>query len=317
MYKEISDILKNNEKFLIVSHANPDGDAIGSMLALGDALRQLKKKVHLYNVDKVPANLEFLNGSNQIKQKIDLNEKYNVGILVDCAQPIRVSQEFFNAKNMDKLICIDHHEVDSPCCDANVIKKEAAATAELVYELLKDMKATITKDIANDIFCGLSVDTGSFRYQNTSAYVFKILAELVELGADPWLVASNLDESIRIEQLKLLREVLGTVESYNDDKFVTITISQDMFKKAGATLEMCEEFINFPRSIKSVEVAGLFREKGKDEWKVSLRSKSYVNLVEIVKKYDGGGHFHAAGCTIKGDLASVKLKILKDVKESL
>lgn len=315
----ILDCLKKAKRILIAGHYHPDGDALGSTLALGLGLKQLGKTVVMYNRDKIPFNLSFLPSVQELTQQLP-KESFDCAVMVDCAQPKRISDAFaaaVQAKKFTTLVCIDHHLLDQPAGDIDWIEPQAASTGGVVWNLLKKLKVTLTKDIANLTFCTLTVDTGSFRYSNTTAEVFDLASELMKAGADPWFVAMHLEESLPVERYRLLAESLESLEIQLDGKYASMEVTPAMLQNAGASEEHSEEFANIPRSIRGVEVAALFREVEPGKVRVSLRSKETVNVSEICKSFGGGGHEHAAGCNFTGTLADAKKKIEEAISRQL
>ena len=301
-------VIKESKTFLLAGHYHPDGDAIGSVLALGLALKKLKKKVVMYNRDAIPFNLQFLPGVKEMTSHFP-KESFDCAIMLDCAQPKRISLEFAKAveeKRFGKLICMDHHLLENKVGDIDWIDPKQAATGMVVWDLLKKMKLNRNADIANLVYCTLVVDTGSFRYSNTTADVFKLASELVQLGADPWLVSRNLEESNPRERFILLRASLASLRVSQNGAYASMDLTQAMLKESGANEDLSDEFGNIPRSIEGVEVAAFFREMEDGKTKVSLRSKIRVDVAAIAKLFGGGGHKHAAGCILNCDLASAK-----------
>ena len=316
MFKKAIPFLKAGNSFLIVSHYSPDGDAIGSSLALGAALEKMGKKVFIYNRDAVPFNLRFLPGAEKIQQKLP-TEKVDGAIMIDCAQPKRISEDFAKAvegKTFPKLMCIDHHLLDHAVGDVDVIDSSAAASGIIIWKLIQELKVKGDADIANQIFCAIVIDTGFFRYSNVSSDVLRLGGELVDLGADPWFVARHLDESNPLERYRLLGMALETLEVDLRGEFASIFVTQKMFQKAKAAEELCDEFANIPRSIHGVEVSAFLREMADGRVKVSLRSKVKVDVSAVAKKFGGGGHEHAAGCILPGPIEKVKETLKKEIK---
>lgn len=307
-YDRIVNILREKTRFIIVSHVSPDGDAIGSTLALGEALTKLGKKVMLYNRDGVPSTLGFLSGSEKVVTDIP-PENFDCAVLVDCATPDRAGQAFERAAIAGPKVAIDHHRIDSASVDVACIDDTAASTGDVVLRILKKMGTVISRDIAMCIYCTLAVDTGFFRYSNTTEAVLKTASELVGLGADPWTVAKNLEESYPAERFRLLARSLATLTLAYGGKYAFMDVTQRMIAETGASIELSDEFAGIPRSIGSVVISALFREMQTGKIKVSLRSKEDIDVAAIAKKFDGGGHSHAAGCSINGTLAEAKEKI--------
>lgn len=319
LHQPIIDLIKRSSTFLIASHAHPDGDGIGSTIALGKGMETLGKKVIVFNADGVPLNLRFLPHSDEVVNKLDLSSNFDATIFVDCSEASRVEGDFVKLapKNRGVIARIDHHSQTTGDADIECVDKNAAATGEVVFELLKTAGVKITKDIATLIFTTLVVDTGSFRYSNTTPKLLKLAAELMEHGADPWEISMALDESSPPEQLKLLSLALSTVNFALDGQMAYMILTQQMFMESGASVEAAEEFINFPRSIARVRVAILFREMPDGRWKISFRSKDDVDVSAIAASFGGGGHQHAAGCTLTGSLGAVRETIFKAVEIAL
>lgn len=301
----------------MTTHANPDGDALGSALALAAGLKRLRKKVKVYNEDSVPSFLRFLPRWETVSRELSPAERYDAAFIVDCADLERVGEVFQNHRGISKKIVIDHHARSGRAGDVNLIEVDAASTGVVVHELLKRLQIPISKEIAYAIYCTLVTDTGSFRYSNTTASVFRLAHELVSAGVRPWIVSKNLFDAFPKERLQLLGRVLNSLEITSQGRVASIVLANKMLEETGATHEMAEEFINFPRSIDSVEVAVQFRETTDGKIKVSLRSKDVVDVAALAALFGGGGHKRAAGCTLEGPLEEVRQKIYAAVEESL
>ena len=329
IYQPVIDIIKGGENFLIASHAHPDGDGIGSTIALAKGIESFGKKAVMFNADNVPYNLKFLPFSDKVVNKLPGGAKFDATFMVDCYQLDRIQGDAAKLPRdaLGKIVLIDHHMVNSPACDVVCVDADAAATGEVIFRLFREMGVKITPEIATLLFCTFVVDSGSFRYSNTSAALLKDAAALVEVGASPWAISLALDESNPPSLIGLLRLVLGTFEMTG--KIAWVVLTQQMLAEAGASIDVAEEFINYPRSIAGVEVALLFRElpSGKpassksvgsgrvERWKVSFRSKDSVDVYKIASAFKGGGHSHSAGCTLEGNLASVKDMVFSEVRK--
>lgn len=317
IYKPVIDVIEKHHRFLVCSHAHPDGDAIGSTLALGVALISRGKEVVMYNHDPVPRNLDFLPFASRISNFIDNDSRFDVTIMVDCSQVARVGDKLSSLKEKGLLVAIDHHISCAAESDVSCFDEGASSTGEVVYSIIKRLGIEITPDIATLILTTLVVDTGFFRYSNTTPHTLKIAADLVEHGASTWFISKNMEERVDPRQFRLLSDALDTIEYLFGGKVAMMVITRQMFRSTGADAEMVEDFINFPRSVDGVEVAVLIREKERNVFKVSFRSKGLVDVAALAARFDGGGHEHAAGCTIVGRLGVVKQKISKAVGEHL
>ena len=318
-YTQAARALKKAKTVLIASHYNPDGDALGSTVALALGLQKLKKKVYCYNRDRVPYNLEFLPHMDWISPRLP-KEKIDCVVMVDCAQPKRISDAFLawiEKKNFGQWLCIDHHLLDHKIGDIDLIDPKAAATGCVIWNLLKKMKIHGGTKVAKLVYCTLVVDTGFFHYSNTTASVLTLASELVKEGADPWEAAQNLEESNPPERYLLLGQALRTLRVSQKGRYATMEVTQGMLKSIGAGDDLAEEFSNFPRSIRGVEVAAMFREVADGRLKLSLRSKNEVDVSAIAKQFGGGGHEHAAGCFMKPPLAKAKVVLEKVIKKVL
>lgn len=316
---KLLELIKENKSFLIVSHINPEGDAIGSSIALALCLKKINKSVYILNKEPVPDTLRFLPSSDLISQKIPV-KTFDVVFVIDCHTLERTGLKSLHAKT---AVIIDHHipsrNVTSSMFHTQQlirwIDPEASATGELIYKLLNFLHVPLDKKMATNLYTSLYTDTGGFRYRNTTPESLEIASKLVALGADPWEITKEVYECLPFNRLKLLAMSLSTLEKAG--KMACVTVTQNMFKNTKTSVQDTENFVDFPRKIKDIEVAVLFREGGKNSYKVSLRSKGKVNVANIAKKFGGGGHAMAAGCTLKGSLLEVKDKVLKVVRKAI
>jgi phosphoesterase RecJ-like protein len=211
---------------------------------------------------------------------------------------------------------IDHHPTISPDKRHIIwVDVKASAAGELIYKLLKALRIPIDKKIATNLYTAILTDTGGFRYSNTSIESVRIASNLIEAGAEPWKIAKEVYESISLNCLRLLSQMLQTLEKQG--KIAWVTVTRLMFKKTSTCAQDTENFVDYPRKVKGIEVAVFFREKAKNRCKVSLRSKGKVNVADIAKTFGGGGHVSAAGCVVNGSLTEVKKKVLKAVRKAL
>jgi len=317
---EIKNLIEKNKNFLIVSHINPEGDAIGSSIALALGLKKKGKSVYILNRNPVPDILKFLPSSKLISQKIPSRE-FDVMFIVDCATLERTGLKGLKAK---KTVVIDHHliqnsefriqksEVRAPI---NLIDTSASAAGEIVYKLLNFLNVPIDKKIATNLYTSIFTDTGGFRFSNTDSKALKIASELVKAGAEPWRITKEVYESFSFDRLRLLAQCLSTIKK--KDKMAWVTVTKSMFKNTKTSIQDTENLVNYPRMIKGIEVAVLFREDGKKSYKISFRSKGKVNVSAIARTFGGGGHANAAGCEVNGSLSEVKKKVLRAVRNAI
>jgi phosphoesterase RecJ-like protein len=269
--KSVLKELKKGKSFLVCSHVGPDGDAMASMLALGLGLEQLGKKVVYYNNDSVPETLRFLPGAEKAVQALNPKDYFDAAIAVDCGSIHRLGERFSNFEGYNLLINIDHHASNDRYGDLNYILPKAASSGEVVWQVLKALKCKLTPKIAMNVYCTLVTDTGSFRYSNTTAATLLLAAEMVNAGAEPSTVSQNLFESHPRVVFVLLKRLLDHLEISQDGRYSWSVLYKKDLLETGANYEMTEEFINYPRAIKGVEIAMLFKEWEGGGFKVSMR----------------------------------------------
>lgn len=312
--KEVIAEIKKAKTCLVAGHTNPEGDAIGSTLALGLGLKKLRKKVKFYNADPVPQLLRFLPSSQEITPVLEPHEHYDLAFIVDVGEKARVGERFANHRGFGKIICIDHHVVGSHEGDINYVLPKAPATGLVVYHLLKALGLKKFKgDIATNLYCAISTDTGSFKYSNTTPETFEVAAELLRSKVDPWEVARYCFETNPLSRLELLKRVLASLEIHPSGLVASISISLKDIEESKATQDLTEGLINYARSVEGVEVAICFRELAPNQYKVSFRSTLRVDVAQLAQKFGGGGHMRAAGCVLEGTLSVIKEKVTREV----
>ena len=306
--EELTELILREKRFFIATHINPEGDALGSSLALSMALERLGKDTVVYDRDRVPESYRFLPGHERFTSSLDLLASGGAPlILLDCNEPDRAGLD--NVPISSSAV-IDHHETEGAFGDIRWIEPGAAATGLMVFHLIKNLGVPITKDMAANLYTALAIDTGTFRYGNVTSDVLRAAAELVDAGADPAAISVGLYETWSGGKFRLLIEVLNTLEIV--DAAATIAASREVFRKTGTSGEDTENFANFPRMMKDIEVSAFFRET-EDGWKVSLRSKGDLNVALIAARFDGGGHRNAAGYRVRTDLKTAKESLIKAV----
>jgi phosphoesterase RecJ-like protein len=300
---------------LLSVHISPDGDALGSQLALMLALEKMGKTVTAHNLDPVPEIYRFLPHAGRIRTGRPVTGRYDAVIVLD-AEPPRTGL-FDSSPPANVLINIDHH-VTNPAPWFNTwLDPNASATGEMVYNLIRRLGVPFDRDIALCLYTAIFTDTGSFRYSNTSPESMRISANLLEAGADPWLVTENVYESFAFRRLKLLGSVLTGMERSEDGRVAWVVVTDEMYRRTGTSAEDTDNFVNFVRSVKGVEVAILFRQIGAEEYKISLRSKGRVNLSGLAQSFGGGGHKNAAGGKVQGSLQEATEKVVGAVEKTV
>jgi phosphoesterase RecJ-like protein len=302
---ELITLIREEKTFFIATHINPDGDALGSSLALSLALESLGKKTALYDRDHIPELYHFLPGHERFTNSLPSGG--SPLIILDCNEPERAG---LSDVSLPYSAVIDHHETVRDFGDIRWVDPFAAATGIMVHSLIKALGVGITKDIATNLYTAIAVDTGTFRYSNTDSEVLRVSAELVDAGADPGVISVALYESWSGERFRLLLKVLGTLEIVGDIGISYVT--QGMFAETGTTPEDTEHFSNFPRMMKRIKVSAFFREVD-GGWKVSLRSRGDFDVARIAEMFKGGGHRNAAGYKVAADMKTAKEVLVKAV----
>ncbi|HHV61608.1 MAG TPA: bifunctional oligoribonuclease/PAP phosphatase NrnA [Firmicutes bacterium] len=316
-------ILLGARSFLIMSHIFPDGDSIGSLLALGLALARRSKEVMLVCPDDIPEAYAFLPGIDGILTLGDAKERLAAGNKVDLVITLDSSDLERLGKGADLIpgnaciVNIDHHVTNKNFGTYNFIKVDAAAVGEQIYALLLALGVDIDRDIAMCLLTALITDTGSFRYSNTTAETFGIAAKLVEKGAEPAVIAEHVFETKPFSSLKLLGRVLDNLELSPDGRVAWVSLPQRLLDEFHVDEAQTEGFVNYARMVAGVEVAVLFREEPDFKVRVGLRSRDRVDVSRLAERFGGGGHAKAAGCTIDGDLEYARRLVLNAVHEEL
>jgi phosphoesterase RecJ-like protein len=303
-------VLREKDRFLVACHENPEGDAIGSELALALALRGMGKTATVLNADPVPGNLLFLPGADTVIFDGDGSE-YDVAVVVDCGSPERTGRVGAELRKCPLLVNIDHHRTNGDHGELSLVDPDAAATGLLIRRVLSSMRYEIGLDVAVNIYVAVLTDTGSFHYGSSSPEAFEVAGEMVRRGVDPWAVAEQVYETQSALRLRLLGRVLDSLEVAAGGRVACITTMKSDLREFSAGKDALEGFINYPRSIVGVEVAVSFREEEGGVFRVSFRSKGRVDVSAVAARFGGGGHRNAAGCTVPGTVSEVKKRILE------
>jgi len=320
-FDEIGEVLRKNNNFLITSHINLDGDAIGSELAFYSILKKLKKRPIILNQSKLPKVYDFLPGVNNIRYLEDDyidTKSIDVGIALDCSNVKRMGKTFEIFKNIKTIINIDHHASNENFGDLNYVDSSVSSVGEIIYKLLRFINVDLLdEDISTCLFTSILTDTGSFRYSNVSSKTFKIASDLTSFGIKPHLIAANIYNRNTYPGLKLLGEALSTLEVDSSNYFSWLTISRKMLNNTKANDEEIEGIIDVATTLDNTEVSILFRETKDNKIKISFRSKGNFDVNKFAGKFNGGGHPNAAGCLCTGKMYKIKEKILSELANDI
>ncbi len=314
----VLDAVRRAESLLITSHIVPDGDAIGSILGMGLSLISAGKKVYMIVDNGVPANLSFLSGSSLILQDpSEVPDGLDLAIILDVGSYDRIGAAEEPARSAKAQVNIDHHATNSGFTDLLWIDTSAPATGVMVAELVRALGIPFEAHAASALYCAISTDTGSFRYSNTNSDCFRLAAELIDAGADPYAVSMNVYDSKPFGAVKGLGEVLSEISIESGGRLAVMEITRSLMLSYSLSEGDVEGFISYGRSIEGVEVCVAFKEIEVGLIKVGFRSKALVDVSRIAASFGGGGHKRASGCTVKGTLAEVRGKVVAAVNAAL
>mgnify|MGYP001222641021 CR=1 FL=1 len=308
-WEKVISILKKYNRFTLGCHLHPDGDAIGSLLALGLALAKTGKQAEMVLPDGIPLTFAFLPGIRQTV--IHPSFQPEVVLSLDCAERDRLQlpEDVFLCDPI--LVNIDHHISNKGFGQVNLVLPEAAATGQIVFQLLKKGDFPIDAAIASALYTAIATDTGFFRYANTTGEVLSIAAKLVEdYGISPSFIAERVYEEKSFASIRLLAEVLSTIQVSDNQRYSWMYLNQETIRKYEVEMEEIENYVNYTSSIRGIEVGLFFKEIKPDEVKISWRSKAGVDVSRLAAHFGGGGHARAAGCSVQGSLSAVMREVL-------
>ena len=301
--------LRTARSVLCIMHAGPGGDACGSTLGLALALSEMGRDVTLFCHTEVPENLRFLPGLERLVHTLPADARWDASVVCDVGASHRIGPGVPERHRLGTYVNLDHHLTSDDFGDVNYVDAHAASVGVIVARLLSALGHPLSKPVATALYTSVLTDTGSFRYASANPESFRVAAELVAAGADPWEISSNIYEQQPVARLRLLREALGSLHVSPDGLFASIVISRSMVTGVGAESGLTDGFINFARGIRGVEVAAQFTEPASgsgDPWGISFRSRGKVNVAAVAARFGGGGHHNAAGARIHGSVGEVQ-----------
>jgi len=301
--------LREADEILVTCHRSPDGDAMGSLLAMGLILRELGKRTTLYSPNSVPQQFAFLPLTDEVVTRVPAETRFDVSLALDTGDEGLLGDQFPDADHRGTVIVLDHHASATPFGDLRWHEPTSAATGVLVGRLAHALEVELTRELAEPLWCAIYTDTGGFRYSGTNAEVLRLSAELVATGIRPWDVSVQLYENNPVERIQLLGRVLQTLALSASGQIASLAITEPMVREANADDSMLDGFINYARSIAGVEVAVQVLQQG-DRCRISMRSKGRINVGELAQRLGGGGHHNAAGCVLDGTPEAVQKRVL-------
>ncbi|HKP85742.1 MAG TPA: bifunctional oligoribonuclease/PAP phosphatase NrnA [Blastocatellia bacterium] len=314
MLSQVVQLIEQNQRFMITSHIRPDGDGLGSGLALYWMLRSLGKEANVILRDRVPPGYTVLPGSDMIIIQDDVTESYDAAFIIECSD---VERPGLPGLRNQFVVNIDHHSTTVPFGDVNWIDPTAAAVGEMIYNLSKALGIEVTKEIAECIYTALLTDTGSFHFSNTTERTLKIASELVRRGVEPARISQALFYSHPFSKIKLLGIVLSGIQRDESGRIAWVTMDRETMYEADACEEDADGIVNHALSIGEVEAVAFFKELAPDVYRVSLRSKGKNNVAKVAETFGGGGHRNAAGCRVEGEFEEVRRRVIEGLQNAI
>ena len=304
------DAIRTRQRFVLSSHARPDGDAIGSELAMAYALRALGKEVRVVNSDPAPAPLTAFPGVADIEVARDAGGAFDAAIIMECGDLARTG-----VAGLDRafVINVDHHPGNTGYGNINWFDPAAAACGEMVFDLIAALGVPLTVEIATHVYVAILTDTGSFHFSSISPRTFEICRLALEAGVDPVQTARSVFDSGTMARLKLFGAVLNAMRFDATGRIAVMYLDQEMARAAGGTYDDTDGLINEPLTVKEIQAVIFFKHVEGDEYRVSMRSKGAVDIGAVAKTFGGGGHKNAAGCTAIGPIDALKQLFVEKV----
>ncbi|MGE4559331.1 MAG: bifunctional oligoribonuclease/PAP phosphatase NrnA [Desulfobulbus sp.] len=316
----ILETVREKGHVLLATHFNPDGDALGSLLGLAEILEGMGKQVLRFLEDPVTHLYRFLPGCGQIQTDIEAVRAFVqaagddlLALCLDCSEDHRLGRHSRELVTFRPLMVIDHHKGSNGFGDGCWIEPQRSSTGEMIFDLAEALGAEVSKRAAECLYVAINTDTGSFRYESTSSHTFAVAGELVRRGVRPEVMANQLYDNSTLGRLRLMQEVLATLEMHERDRIAVIRVTQNMLERTFTTMADTEYFINFPRAVATVRVAVFLKEIEAEHISVSLRAKGQCDVSLIAARFGGGGHRNASGCRFKGQSMDTVRDILVDL----
>jgi phosphoesterase RecJ-like protein len=306
--------IRARQRFVLSSHARPDGDSIGCQIAMACALKALGKDVTIINKDAAPSALTPFPFVDTIVVADHVSDDFDAAIIMECSDLARTG-----VTGLDRffLINIDHHPGNMAYGQVNWFDASAAACGEMVFDLILALGVPLSQDIATHIYLAILTDTGSFHYSSISPRTFEISRRAVEAGVDPVLVARRVFDSNSMGRLRLFGAVLSAMTVDPTRRVATLAVDHAMTAAAGGTYEDTEGLVNMPLTVKEIVAVVFFKQSEGNEYRVSLRSKGDIDVGSVAKQFGGGGHKNAAGCTVHGALDTLREIFVERIQQAI
>ena len=314
--KEIAQKLKQAQSVLLFPHVHMDGDALGSSAALAGALRKQGKTCYVLIEDEIAGNLKFLD-RDYCTDNQDIIDDPDLCVYIDCGDESRIPKRYGKFLSGRETMCIDHHRTNSSDTDYAYVDPDAAATGEIIYDIITAMGDEIDAHTGEALYTALTTDTGNFQYSNCTKKTHEIAAALYDSGMNHSEVCIQIYENVSVGRIRLDNMIMNTLDIFADGKAAMAYVTQQMLEETGTGMDETEGIVSTLRSIRGVEISVFLKEYGTEEIKVSMRAKTYADVAEIAVEFDGGGHTKAAGFTGRGSLAEIKAVVRSRIEEQL
>jgi phosphoesterase RecJ-like protein len=317
-FKAVLNIIRRHRKFLVTTHHNPDADAVSCVLVMAMFLKSLGKQVLVLNEDACPQWLKFLPGTSMYKKAgAKARVDYEAAIVLDCGDLERVGCVGKLLQEGKPLINIDHHVTNNSFGSVNVVCPKASSVCEMIFDLLKETRHPLNKNLALLLYAGIMTDTGSFRYENTSAHSHAVAKELMAFKFSAAHMYDRLYVGIPVADMKMFTDVIHKAQLLDANRVYCVSLSKKAVARFSKSFDLKEKLFNFLRSVEGIEVVVILTELNPKEVRINLRSQSNFDVAALAQQFDGGGHKKAAGCKIYGPLPQAQKIICRAIHKKI
>lgn len=311
---ELVQRIKRGQRFVVASHQRPDGDAIGSTMAIALALRAIGKDATVVTDGIPPVFLQPFPDVASIHITPEVTETFDAALIMECSELARTG-----VRGLDRspVMNIDHHPGNTGYGDINWVDESAAACGEMAFTLIDALGAPLTRDVATHVYLAVLTDTGSFHFSHLSPRTYEIARRCVEAGADPQWIARTHYDSNSLARVRIFGAVMNGMVIVDEGRVALLSITRQTMTDLSGTSDDLEGLINFPLTVKDIEAVAFFKEIGDNDWRVSLRSKGTVDVGAIARWQGGGGHTNAAGCSVRGKIDDVHKQFAQLLTEAV
>ncbi|WP_422486797.1 DHH family phosphoesterase [Gudongella sp. DL1XJH-153] len=313
----LREAINNCKRVAVVSHRSPDGDNLGSLLAMGLSLEKMGKDVVYVKADIIPDDYLFLPGIERLETRNDSIDEFDVLMVLDSSDEDRLGENQFLLKKSKLIVNIDHHVSNTKFGDINIVLPDLSSTGEILFNILGELEMPIDSEIASLIYVAISTDTGRFTYQGVTGMTHETVAKLYDYGIDSYSINTNLYQRRSLARTKLFIKAISQMEFYNNNEIGIVKISKKMIDETKTSMDDTEGIVEFIRDTESVEAACLLKEVDNSIVKISLRTKNKVDANKVCSAFNGGGHNRASGATVEDSLDNVEKRLITEINKYL